>query len=776
MRKILLTILALAVICTVAGYTFLKSYIPDYDAKLAANSLKGSVTIERNRYGVPTIIADNDDDLYFAWGFVNAQDRLFQMEITKRVAQGRISEFAGASTLEKDIFLRAVGFYDIAKRYQDKLSPEVRRYFQRYVDGINFYIQNEKLPLYMKLLGLKAEPWEFADTMGVAMMLNWSLAYNMKHELIYYRMAKQLGRKRAAELLNFVPPETPTIVDGGRLAAIDGGGADMLREMGPLLGCTSASNNWVIAPSKTAEGATILCSDMQVHSSKLPSDFYYVHVKAGDYEAAGAQVVGLPFIVAGYNQNIAWAMTNQGADMVDLFAEKVDWGKKTFRFNGNDVPLTQKKEVFQVKGQDPVEKTIYYAGRKPILNDVFTDLDFTVSLDWSGFDDINIEGYFHINRAGDYDTFVAAARQIRMSPQNMVYADRYGNIAYRVVGSLPKRVKGTGNFPQNGETVQANWNGNLPDDTYPSLKNPQRGYIITANNRVMRDYEYEMNGTYAPGYRYENIASMIRNKNGLDVADMKQIQTDTRTILAKKMLPIIQQYIRPADDPRVAQALEIVLEWDGDNRKDSVAASIYNTFLVRFMYQTLKDDIGADTAAQYIGERYISMERFFKMLAENSDFFDDATTREKETVGDIANRAFRETLQILEQSSGQKDISKWTWGKFHVIRFDHFLGQSKLLAPFVNYGPFPFEGDGETNNRARFYEIEPSFVANSASAPRMIVRFDPAPKGYMMLITGENEYFLSPHRKDMTDAWLRGEYFCLEEEKPVYRTVMTPAN
>jgi len=773
-RKILFTILILVVFSAVAGYIFLRSYIPDYDIDLVAPELKNKVTVERNRFGVPTIIAANDDDLYFAWGYVNAQDRLFQMEITRRIAQGRISEFAGESTLKKDIFLRAVGFYDIAKRHQEKFSPGIRGYFQRYVDGINFFIQNEKAPLYFKLLGLKPQKWEIADATAVAMMLNWSLAYNMKHELIYYQMAKKIGRKKAAELLNFVPPETPTIVEGRPLTDTDLALADMIKDMGPLLGCVSASNNWAVAPSKTAHGGAILSSDMHVHSSKLPSDFYYIRVKAGDYDAAGAQVVGLPFIVSGYNRYIAWAETNQGADQVDLFVETVNWKNKTYRHRGHDIALKSRQEVFRVKGKDPVKKTIYYVGRKPILNDVFTDLDFTVSLDWVGFDDINIEGFFLINRAGNYDAFIEGAKQVRMSPQNMVYADRYGNIAYRVMGSLPNRVTGTGNFPGIGERVQANWNGNIPDDDYPVLKNPARGFIISSNNKVVQDYAYDLNATYAPGYRYENVAAMIRDKSGIDVDYMKQVQTDTSTVLASKIIPLLRKRIRLGNDPKAARALELVLRWDGDSRKDAVAPSIYNTFLVRFMYQTLKDELGEETAKQYIGERYISMERFFDLLENDSDFFDDVTTREKETVSDIANRAFMETLQILEQYSGKKDVEKWTWGTFHVIRFDHFLGKSKLLAPFVNYGPFPFEGDGETNNRARFFEIEPPFVAESASAPRMIIRFDPEPKGYMMLITGNNEYFLSPHRTDMTDAWLQREYFCMEEELPKYTMMMIP--
>jgi penicillin amidase len=260
MRKILLVVMLLAVLVAAGGYAYLRSFIPNYEQTLSVPELEDKVTIERNRFGVPTITAANDRDLYFAWGYVNAQDRLFQLETTRRIAQGRISEFAGESTLPKDIFLRAVGFYDIARHHQEKLSPQIKMYFQRYVDGINYFTAKEQTPLYFKLLGLQAEKWEIADALSVAMMLNWSLAYNMKHELIYYQMAKQLGREKAEQLLNFVPPETPTIIEDGRRD--NGGLARVIREMGSLLGCTPASNSWVVAPSKTAHGDTIFCSDM----------------------------------------------------------------------------------------------------------------------------------------------------------------------------------------------------------------------------------------------------------------------------------------------------------------------------------------------------------------------------------------------------------------------------------------------------------------------------------------------------------------------------------
>jgi len=775
MKKIISIILFVILAIVIVLYVYFRSFVPDYNDEITAPGLSDKVTIERNRFAVPTIIAQNDEDLYFAWGYVNAQDRMFQMEFTRRVAQGRISEFAGESALSKDIFLRAVGFYEIGVQSLGKLDPIFKKYLQRYVDGINYYLDTEGTNLYMKLLGFKKEAWKPADAISVAMMLNWVLAYNMKHELMYYKIAQKIGRERCMQLLNFIPPETSTIIDdrvGDYLS--DKEFVARLRDLDWLLGCRSASNSWAIAPKKNAHNGAIFASDMQVHSSKLPSDFYFVHVKAGDYEAAGAQVVGLPFIASGYNKHIAFGMTNHGADMVDLFREKINWDKKTYRNKGKEYPLTAKEMEFGIKGKEPIKKVIYYAGRKPVLNDVFPDIGFDISLDWTGFDATNIEGFFRINRARNFEEFIAGAKLIRMSPQSVPYADDKGNIAYRVIGSLPLRQKGTGNFPANGEQLQRNWSGNIADDKYPMVKNPPRGFIISSNTKEMKDYPYYLNGVYAPGYRYENVATMLRDRDNIDVEYVKKMQTDTHTVLAKKLLPIIRKYVTEGNDERMKKALDIVLQWDGENRKDAIAPSIYNTFYVRFFFQTLQDEIGPELITELIGERYISMERFLELVKRKSDFFDDVSTPEKESVGDIATRAFRETLAILEEYSGSSDIDSWEWGEFHKIKFDHVLGKSALFRPFVNYGPFPFEGDSETNNRARFMEVKPPFIADSASAPRMIVKFDPEPKCYMMLITGENEYFMSKHNTDMTDAWLRHEYFCLEEEPAVYTTFIKP--
>lgn len=776
MKKILI-IAALVLILIVTGaYLFLRKGLPDYASDISAPGLTHPVSVERNRFAVPTVTAQTMEDLFFAWGYVNAQDRMFQMEFTRRVGQGRIAEFAGEKELSKDIFLRGVGFNDRAKKYAERLDPRFRALYQRYVDGVNHYLDKNGPNSYMKLLGMKKEKWEISDSVLVGMMLNWSLAYNMKHELLYHRILKKIGKEKGSMLLGLVPAGTPTIVDDIAASDLDDGAlAGVLAKLDWLLGCRSASNNWAVGPALTAHGGAILCSDMQVHQSKLPNDFYLIRVRAGEFEAAGAQVVGLPFIASGYNRHCAWGLTNQGSDMVDLFRETIDWDKKTYRNGGRDIALGEKKEVFTVKGKGRVEKTIYYAGKKPVLTEVFKELGFDVSLDWTGFDDIDYRGFLAINTAKSYDEFMEGAKRIRISPQNLAYADDKGNFAFRVIGSLPLREKGTGNLIQDGAKVHRNWKGNVPDDRYPMVKNPARGFVATANNKNVNDYPYDLNGTYAPGYRYENIARMLRGKKGIDVEYMKKVQTDTSTVLARKIQGAVKKHVRADSlDENARKAYDLLLAWDGNSAKDSAAASIYNTFYVRFAYQTLVDELGEELAAEYIGERYISMERFLDMVEKRSAFFDDTRTPEKEDLGAIATRAFGETCALLKKHFGTSDPARWTWGTMHVIRFDHVLGKSALFRPLVNYGPFPFEGDGETNNRARFSEVEPPFTADLASAPRIIVRFDPKPKAYMMLITGENEHFMSRHNTDMVDAWLKHEYFCMEEEAALYSMKMNP--
>ena len=776
MKKIIIILLIIVLILVMGIYLFLRTGLPDYSSSFKVPGLASPVTIERNKFAVPTITAQNMDDLYFAWGYVNAQDRLFQMEFTKRVGQGRISEFAGEEALSKDYFLRAVGFYERAKAYTKKLSPYYKRLCQRYADGVNYYIETKGRNAYMLLLGMKKEKWEIADSVLVGMMLNWSLAYNMKYELLYHKIVQKIGKDKASLLLNFVPPDTPTVIgDSSGRWLDDEHFSSLLKEFDWLFGCRSASNNWAVAPQLTSHGKAILCSDMQVHQSKLPNDFYLIHVKTGDFEVAGAQVTGLPFIASGFNKHCAWGLTNQGADMVDLFKERIDWKAKRYHYNGKWLPLKNRKEVFAIKGKQPIAKTMYYAGKKPVLNEVFKDLDFDVSLDWTGFDAIALEGFFMINAAKNFDEFMEGAKQIRMSPQNLVYADDKGNIAFRVIGSLPVRKKGTGNFIQDGEKIYSNWNGNIPDDKYPMLKNPERGYIATANNLNAADYPYELNGTYAPGYRYENIAMMLRNKKDLDVNYMKKMQTDTHTVLAKKVKAILKKFIhRDALDAYMQKAFDRVIGWDADSSKDSIGASVYNTFYVRFAYQTLVDELGDTVTEEYVSERYISMERFFEMVEKDSMFFDDVRTNENETVADIAQRAFKETCQLLCDYFGTDNVEKWQWGKIHSIKFDHILGMSALLKPLVNYGPFPFEGDGETNNRAKFLEVAPPFIADLASAPRIIVKFTPQPEASMMLITGENEHFLSKHNTDMVDAWLDHVYFELGKEEVSYSMKLIP--
>ncbi len=698
------------------------------------------------------------------------------MEFTRRIAQGRISEFAGADALSKDYFLRAVGFYDRAKVYAKMLSPQYKKLCQRYVDGVNHYLDTHGPNVYMKLLGMKKEKWEIADSVCVGMMLNWSLAYNMKHELLYHKIFQKVGKEKGIKLLNFIPSNTPTVMgDSSTEWLTDVQFASLLKEMDWLLGCRSASNNWAVGPTMTANKSAILCSDMQVHQSKMPNDFYLIHLRAGSFEVAGAQVVGLPFVASGYNKHCAWGLTNQGADMVDLFKETIDWKTERYKYNGKWYPLKKKKEVFEVKGGKPVEKTIYYVGRKPVLTEVFKNLGFDVSLDWTGFDAIDFIGFFMMNAARNYDEFMEGAKYIRISPQNLVYADDKGNIAFRVIGSLPLRKKGTGNIIQDGEKVMHNWEGNIPDNKYPMLKNPQRGDIVTANNLNVADYPYDLNATYAPGYRYENIATMLRGKTGVDMEYMKEVQTDTHTVLAGKIKTIVKNFIkRDALDLYMQKAYDALLSWDGNNTMDSYAASIYNTFYVRFAYQTFVDELGEEVATEYVSERYISMERFFEMVKTGSVFFDDIRTPQKETTADIALRAFRETCSMLEDIFKTENVEKWQWGEIHKIQFDHVLGKSALFRPLVNYGPFPFEGDGETNCRAKFLEVAPPFIADLASAPRIIVTFTPQPSGYMMLITGENEHFMSKHNTDMVDAWREHKYFTVGKEAIVYSMNLVP--
>jgi penicillin amidase len=361
-----------------------------------------------------------------------------------------------------------------------------------------------------------------------------------------------------------------------------------------------------------------------------------------------------------------------------------------------------------------------------------------------------------------------------MTPQNLVYAETDGTIGYYTLGALPKRMPGTGRFPSEGKGGRVNWEGLVPPEENPALENPPSGFIATANNLVARTFPYDINPTVAPRYRIDRIIRMLEAKERIDVPYAQAMQMDDQSELAEILVPKILELVDSGGDGLIRDALNRLKEWDFRMRKDDPAPAIYNTFLVRFMYQTFVDELGPKLAAQYVGERYVSLERFLELLEEGSEFFDDVTTPQMEDPRQIATRAFREALEMLSEVTGEGRVEAWQWGKVHQIRFDHVLGNVKILRSLVNRGPYPVRGDCETNHRAHFTEVEPPFTAVLASGLRLVVEFDPDPRGYMVLITGQNEYFLSKHYDDMIDLWRAGRYIPLEEVSESHRTVMTP--
>ena len=773
LKKVALAVPVVLLILPLAGALYLGSYLPDYSETLSITGLKAPVSIKRNRYAVPLVEAQNTDDLYFAWGYANAQDRMFQMEFIKRVGQGRISEFAGEDALSKDIFLRAVGFARLAQRETDTLPPEERKILQRFVDGINYYLDSRGTPLYFTLLGLKKEKWRPSDSLLVAYMLNWSLAYNLKHELMYQKITARIGPDESRKLLRLIPSDTPVTITARDLEKIDRVAG--IRLPIALLGCRPASNAWVLSPQKTDFSGPLLANDPHMAANKIPGDFYLIRVRAEGMDATGGQVAGVPFIAMGYNRYGAWGVTNQGADVVDVYIESVDWEKKTYRRNGKELPLTAIEESFAIKGKPAVQKTLYYAGRRPLLREVFPELQTDISIDWAGFDSKgHFSGFLALNHSRSHGDFSNATKRIHMSPQNMVYAESTGTIAYRTIGTLLNRSPGSGNMPQPAADQPANWDAILDPELNPAPQNPPQGLIASANNRVIRDFPYDMNGTFAPRFRYERIAQMLTGRAKWDIDATKRMQNDTGSVLALQMLPVMEQLIKVPDRPLAERALQRVLAWDGDMRPDLPEPSIYNTWLVRFMYQTFKDELGDELAATYVGQRYIVLERFLELLNSGSSFFDDTGTPGDETASDIASRAFMETLEILEEYTGSPEINAWQWHKLHMIQFDHLLGKSKLLRPFVNRGPYPLGGDGETNLRALFNQVEPPFTVGLTAGLRMVVAFDPRPAGHMVLVTGQNEFFMSEHYDDMTRLWLQGEYFPVEAATVRYETKMYP--
>jgi len=736
--------------------------------------LANKVDVHYDNYGVPHITATSDADLFFAQGYVTARDRLWQMEYDRRLVAGRLAEILGESKLEQDYEIRRLGLQRAAVATYESLGDEMKKLMAAYAAGVNHYINTHKdqLPREFKDLGYAPEDWDPIDSLAIPMMMFWHLSGSLEEELMLSKLVDELGLEKALELVSGQPADPEThirwkqtstpvpegigrsgfeILSGLKAISTSRGG---LRSIG--------SNNWVIDGEKSATGAPILANDP--HLALLnPPIWYEVHLVAPGVNVIGSTFPGVPGVIIGHNEHIAWGVTNVGYDVCDLYVEQLDPERDGHYFHkGESLPFNRVSEIIKYKdgnSMKEVEREILFTVHGPVVEEEDGEV---IAMRWTGHEPSTEFRYLYLaNRASNVEEFRAALQYYQLGAQNFIYADIDGNIFYQPTGKVPIR-NGAPYLPLDGSSGEFEWQGYIPHDDLPRVLNPEEHFIATANARpVDTSYPYYIGYFFDIGYRIRRIKDLLMSKEKLTLDDVRAIQADNYVLVAERLKAQLMAAVEAEKarlPERTRKAAKLVEEWDNYSTTESAACSIFNKWLERIAFNTLRDDLSADSFEYWASNADIIillLLRSESLEGLKHDWFDNSRTTAQETKSLLVARSLQEAVDELGLTYGY-DVHEWKWGKIHTITLTHGLGRRN---PSYNNGPYPRAGSNDTVDNAWFPFFERSFASDGGPSLRMTVELTPGVEHAVNALPGgQSGDPSSKHYQDqLLELWLKHE-------------------
>lgn len=789
--KVLLTIgvilVAIAVVLVGVGAWFVRRPWSQVGGTLTVVGLEEPVEVVRDEWGVPHIYAGNEHDLFWAQGYVHAQDRLWQMEFNRCVGCGKLCSFLGENEelLDTDRFLRTIGLRRAAEKDWLVLDDETRDILEAYAEGVNAYVEmhRDRLPLEFTILGVDPLPWTSIDSLAWGKMMCFDLGGNYKMELLRADIIARLGERAAQELMPPYSEGAPIIVprEARDYSWLRGATYDGLKALEASLGGPRidwGSNNWVVHGSHIATGKPLLANDMHL-GLNMPSIWYEIGLHGGRFDSVGYSFPGAPLVIVGHNSRVAWGVTNLGPDVQDFYIESLNDRENPtqYEFMGEWHDLEVLHESIEVKGCEPVQLDVLVTRHGPIMNaalDLPEDAE-PLALKWTALEGGRIfRAVTLINLASNWDEFRHAVSFWDVPSQNFVYADVDGNVGYQSPGLIPIRESPhQGLVPVPGWSGEYEWKGYIPFDELPSVLNPPCGFIATANNKVVPDdYPYHLAYEWAAPYRAQRITDLLAADDDVTMEDIRNIHADTYSLPAEALRSHLLA-IEPENELQ-ALALAQVEAWDLRNEADRPGASVFQVWYWSLVANTLGDELvgeadeGATEDQDSLLDRYLRSFNNMPMMVELMDqagnpWFDDVTTPETENRDDIARRSLSEAVTWLSERLG-KSPEKWAWGRLHTMTFVHQpLGQSGIgiIEGLFNSKSIPARGSGYTVDAASFEvteDEEQPFVVRSGVSQRQIIDLSDLDASLSIHTTGQSGQLFHPHREDFISAWQDVEY------------------
>lgn len=756
-----------------ARYELTKSF-PPVSGSVGLPGLLDEVRVQRDAYGVPHIIATNEHDALYALGVVHAQDRLWQMDMQRRAAMGELSEVVGAPTIPFDKMFRIIGLRRTAERIEKQLPDDTRRKLQWYADGVNAWIRHQKgsYPVEFDILRYEPREWTPMHSIMVARLIAWELNLSWWTDVTYGALEEKLGADRVRDILptyEYDPKAAiaPAALPPGANAALSY--LHTAQEYRAFMGrplAPGGSNAWAVAPSRSHTGSALLANDTHLHLTS-PSQWYELQYDIPGLLVCGMSIPGVPGVVTGRNDSIAWGVTNLMADDADFFIEEINDSAKTYRRGDAWVPLQLIEEEIPVRNDTAVTIHVRLTSHGPVVTDIATSLNhvrprFAASMRWVGYEsDDQIGTFLRLNRARTWDEFTKALSTFTVPGQNFVYADIKGHIGSVCAARLPIRAHGRGLLPVAGWEPGAGWTGFVPFESLPRQFDPAEGFIASANNKVGTDAApYVIGDLWEPSSRIRRLRAVLGEPGvKFTVRAFEELQNDTYSQYAHDLAPMVEEAF--SDSVVGKESAEKVgpylRNWHHRFERSDIATAIYQVFLNHLLRNIYLDEMGDGIFHDWCRLVNIPLRVTARLLRENaSAWFDDVRTPQTETRAMIVARSAREALADLTSRFGPA-TKEWRWEALHTVTLHHPFGTQKPLDRLFDIGPFPYPG-GSTSMMSGEYSITEPYEVTVGASYRQIFDLRDVRQYRSVLPSGESGQVLHKHYDDQTPLWLSGGY------------------
>lgn len=753
-----------------------QSRLPQVHGRIYLPTLKHPVTIHRDKWGIPHLTAHNRHDLFLAQGFTQAQDRMWQMELNRRAALGTLSAIFGPITLNTDRLTRTLGFHRLAHESLNHLDDTTRADLIAYTKGINAWLQSQPaLPLEFSLIQHQPEPWHPVHTLAYGRLQMWALTTGASSEWVQAQLSQKLGTDKAASLdLNY-PKNNPITLTSGievtglTVNGLTGSWTHPFLGKGTLDGANRGSNGWVIGPERSQSGHAILCNDMHLPVG-TPSLWYTMHLHSQDgLHVAGFTQPGLPYVLVGHTDKIAWGATLAYTDCEDLFAERLHPNNPAlYEFAGEWREATIYQEQIEVRGLKNKKETITCTHHGPLVNGTLVEAEVPLAFSSMALrPEATITGFRLLNEAQNWDDFVTAVAHIQSPALNLLYADTDDNIGHYVSGSVPIRAQGDGTTPAPGWAGTHEWIGTVPFTEMPHALNPKQGFLVSANHKIVSDdFPHFLGKVWRNGYRAKRIEQLLTAQSKISVADCQRFHLDLLCLPGLELVQLVSQICQTVSLSAEANVALAWLEgWNGRLDPESVGGTVYQV-LVRQLSEAILaphlDNVLRSKALglgdhplmqpvnEFQGQWLVSL---LSILSEVSELWnlDHALLLED---------CLARTTAVCRQKLGD-DPNEWQWGKLHQITFAHAFGLVPGLSNLFNQGPFAIGGDENTVAQASIRPDLPYDNNAISVSSRFIVDMGHIDQALAMHAPGQSGHVGSPHYGDLIDPWLNGGYYPL---------------